>query len=380
MTMKYLYIIGFCAFLSSCLTKENGSTSKEEKKIDPAMVTLTSAQIKNAAVELGTPAMKLISRKIRVSGVVDIPPQDAVSVSFPMGGFFRSTSLLPGMPVRKGQSLAVIEDPSFIQLQQDYLIAKEKLSTLSVEYERQRKLNLTKTSSDKTFEQTRSEYAVQQIQVKALAEKLSMLGINPRGLRVSHISRFVTVYSPVDGFVSKINVNTGKYVNPSDVVFELVNTNDLHLALTVFEKDLQDIRPGQDVRAHLTSDTTRTYRAEVILVGKDLDKDRSTTVHCHFKGTEKGLLPGMFLSAEVEVGRKQALTVPEEAVVRYGENEYVFVAETRSEFRLIKIERGNAEYGFVEVRASESPLNGKMIVTKNAYPILMKMKNTAEDD
>jgi len=58
------------------------------------------------------------------------------------------------------------------------------------------------------------------------------------------------VYSPINGFVSTVNVNIGKYVTASDVLFELVNPTDIHLALTVYEKDLNRLFIGQKLAAY----------------------------------------------------------------------------------------------------------------------------------
>ena len=70
---------------------------------------------------------KEISSILKLNGIVDVPPQNMVSISVPLGGYLRSTSLLPGMHVRKGDVIAVMEDQQYIQLQQDYLTAKAKI-------------------------------------------------------------------------------------------------------------------------------------------------------------------------------------------------------------------------------------------------------------
>jgi cobalt-zinc-cadmium efflux system membrane fusion protein len=80
-----------------------------------------------------------------------------------------------------------------------------------------------------------------------LEEKLRLIHINPNSLHENNISKSIRIYSPIDGFVSKVNVNIGKYVTPSDVLFELVNPADIHLNLKIFEKDLNKIFIGQNV-------------------------------------------------------------------------------------------------------------------------------------
>ena len=164
-----------------------------------------------------------MSSILKVNGVVDVPPQNMVSVSFPLGGYLKSTHLLPGMKVSKGQSIAVMEDQALIQMQQDYLVAKSKVYFLEKEFERQKTLNETKTSSDKIFEQVASEYQMEKVILSSLKEKLLMVGLNPATLTESKISRSISIHSPINGYVSAVNVNIGKYVNPADILFELVN-------------------------------------------------------------------------------------------------------------------------------------------------------------
>ncbi|MFX6182913.1 efflux transporter periplasmic adaptor subunit, partial [Acinetobacter baumannii] len=76
----------------------------------------------------------------RASGVLDVPPQQLLTVSSPYGGTLKSTDLLQGKPVVKGEVIAVLENPEFIQLQQDYLDYKSQLVYLKEELERQQEL------------------------------------------------------------------------------------------------------------------------------------------------------------------------------------------------------------------------------------------------
>lgn len=343
-------------------------------------VMLTRAQIQNAGIILGKAQIRSMASRIKVNGVVEVPPQGMVTVSFPLGGYIKSTELLPGMRLRKGQTLAVIQDPQFVQLQQDYLTAKSRLGFLQKEATRQQSLNATKATSDRVYEQTESDFAAQKILVSALAQKLLLIGISPGHLTDATIRSTVAIPSPISGYVASVKVNVGKYVNPSDVLFELVNTADLHLALTVFEKDLPSIREGQQVSAWLTSDTATLYPAEVILAGKTLDSNRSATVHCHFLGGEPPLLPGMFMSAWVHLPGTQSVAVPEEAVVRAGSGEYVLVEKEPSQFVLTPVQRTTTENGFVAIRSEDDDLVNKTIIIKNAYAALMELKNTGEEE
>ncbi|MEJ7683470.1 MAG: efflux RND transporter periplasmic adaptor subunit [Segetibacter sp.] len=222
------------------------------------------------------------------------------------------------------------------------------------EYERQKLLNTTKATSDKVFEQTASDYQSEKITVKALSEKLLLIGINPGRLNENNISRTVNIYAPINGYVADVRVNIGKYVNPTDVLFDLVNPNDLHLALTVFEKDLPSIHPGQIVKAYLTSDTAKIYEAKIILVSKTFDSNRSAVVHCHFIGAEPKLLPGMFMNAEIEVTNATVVTVPEEAVVRSGDKDYIFIERKNKQFEITPVNTTLSENGFIAINSGNT--------------------------
>ncbi len=372
--------------LYSCSGKqqaENEDISTTQKATPNGLeniVSLTAAQITSAGIETGKPQMKTMQAVLQVNGLIDVPPQNMVTISFPAGGYIKSTNLLPGMKISKGQVLAVMQDQSFVQMQEDYLLAQAKADFLQKENERQKVLNKSKATSDKVYQQTQSDYLQARITLKALRAKLMLIGINPTGLNENTIRQTVNLYSPINGFVSAVNVNIGKYVTATDVLFELVNTNDLHLTLTIFEKDLPYIHPGQVVKATITSDTTKAYYAKVMLVSRTLDSNRSALVHCHFTGAIPPLLPGTFMNAEVQITSNSVLAVPEDAVVRSGDKNYIFIERSPKEFEFTPVSTTLSENGFVAIKPASGDLVNKVVIIKNAYAALMKMKNTGEED
>lgn len=342
-------------------------------------VTLTPAQLKNAGITIGKAERRSLGVLMPVQGVVDVPPQNLVSISAPLGGYLRSTDLLPGMEVQKGQTLAVMEDPRFIQLQQDYLIAEGKVAMLAQDFDRQKALNASKTSSDKVLQEVTAELNTQRVTMRSLGEQLRLIGVDPSALKAETISRGVALRSPIHGWVAKVNVNIGRYVQPTDVLFELVDPKDIHLALTVFEKDLPHVRVGQEVHARPTAHPDDEYTAEVILVGRSLDADRSTVVHCHFSRTDKDLVPGMAMSATLEIRTDSVWCVPEEAVVRTGEGTAIFTVNADSSYTLVPVTTGATEYGMVELTRPSEELQQRALVVKGAYTLLSTLKNSGEE-
>jgi cobalt-zinc-cadmium efflux system membrane fusion protein len=379
--MKNLFLYIAVLFLSaSCSSSVEKAVEEEGAEAGANTVTLTDAQIKNAGIETGAVQAQNMNSVLSVNGVVDVPPQNIVSVSFPLGGYLKNTTLLPGMHVNKGQVIGIIEDQGLVQLQQDYLMAVARLHFLQQEYDRQKELSEQQVSAAKTFQQVQADHTAQKVLVKGLSEKLRLININPASLNENSISRSVPMYSPINGFVSKVNVNIGKFVNATEVLFELINPDDIHAALTVFEKDMAKIKTGQMVKVSFVDEPGKEYECEVILVTRNVDANRSGIIHCHFKDRPKNLLPGMFLNATIHIENVPSLTVPEEAVVRYGDQQYIVQSTGKNSFQLVNVETGIREKDRVAVNATGTELKDMQVVTKNAYAVLGKMKNTQEEE
>ncbi|SDF41565.1 membrane fusion protein, cobalt-zinc-cadmium efflux system [Dyadobacter soli] len=351
-------------------TENSGNAVMRQVSFDPQ-------QIRNVGIEVGKPVLKNVSETLMLQGKIDVPPQSTVSLSFPLGGYLKSTKMLPGMRVRKGQVLAELEDMQFIQLQQDYLTARAKFELAESEYARQKDLNLSKAASDKVYQQAKAEMETQRILMNALARKLEVIGIAPRHLNAENISKTVSVLAPIDGFISKVNVNVGKYTAPTDMLFELVDPRDIHLSLNVFEKDLSALSVGQRVTAYSNADPSKKFTAEIILIGKSLTDDRMAEVHCHFERYNAALVPGMFMNGEVSIERKKALAVPEDAVVRWENKSFVFIQRDSGNFEMVEIEPGTVRNGFQQIGGAEIGAESNIVI-RNAYALLMKMKNTEE--
>jgi cobalt-zinc-cadmium efflux system membrane fusion protein len=375
--MKNIFILFTVLLITSCGSsneKETESTVIAEKN----SIILTDDQLKPVTISLGNVEQKVISKTIKVNGKIDVPPQNLVSVSIPLGGYLRSTKLLPGMHLSKGETIAVLEDQQYIQIQQDYLTTKAKFEMAEAEYFRQKELNENKASSDKMVQQTKTEYTTQKIILKALAEKLKLININPQVLTADNISKDISIYAPFDGYVSKVNVNIGKYVTPSDVLFELVNPKDIHLNLQVFEKDLIQLSVGQKLIAYTNSNPGNKHACEIILISKDIGADRTAEVHCHFEDYDKNLLPGMYMNADIEINNNKVYAVPEEAIVAFEGKSYLFILNGKNKFTMLAIEPGEHENDWSEVKNYRDFLE-KQIVVKNAYTLLMAAKNKQEE-
>ena len=372
---KVLLILVSLAILS-CSKEE---TNKEEvSKISGNQITLTDLQIKNSGIETNTLTNLDIAHKIILTGQIDVPPQGMASVSAPSGGYVKVSRFMPGNHVVKGHTLATLENPELVQLQQDYLLAKSNLQYAKQDYSRQKDLNESKASSDKVTQKAFNEAQNQNIMMKGTAQKLAALGINPSSLNANNIRRAFAVTSPISGYISTVNVNIGQYVSPTDKMFDIVNTGDLHLALKVFEKDLNKIKTGQKVFAYTNQNPTKKYEATVFIIGKDFSADRSVLVHCHFVDNSLALLPGTFMNAEMEADSEEGSVIPDDAIVTWEEKQYIFEEIKPKTYKMFPVQIGNSENGMTEILNFKTEISKKKFVTKGAYQLLMALKNVEE--
>lgn len=385
-TKNFLIITSVFLFASCGNTRENTTNNEtnNNQNEEKTIVELTPEQYKMAGIEIGKIEKKILSNTLKVSGTIEAPPQNLITISAPFGGFIHNTDLLQGMKVKKGQVLAILQHPDYIQLQQDYLDKKNKLLFLEKEYQRQKDLYHEKVSSEKTFQQIEADYKSMKAQVKGLEEKLSMIGIDVTHFTENDISGKITIRSPVNGYVSAINVNIGKYVNPNDVMFEIVNTEHLHIELMVYEKDVMKVKIGQKIMVKLPGEE-KGRLAKVYLIGRKITNDRAVSVHAHLEKEDTELLPGTRVFAWIELNNNEVNAVPDEAVVAYGGKYYVYVLKERQKdnyiFEMMEIEKGVSENNYCEIIFNRNMnIDTIQIVTKGAYALLSKMKNIIEED
>lgn len=373
----YIITIFGLLLLVSC-NSDKKNQEKETVQKQENTIQLSSEQIKNAGLVVGNPEERTVKGILQLQGTVTVPPKSVVSVSIPLGGYIKKTDLMAGMHVRKGQLLAVVEDMQYIQLQQDYLTAKEKFQLAKSEYDRQKELNVKKASSDKLYEQTATEMQTQRIYMSSLAQKLSLLGINVKTLSASNISKTVSIVSPINGVVSKINVNVGKYIAPTDMLFELMEMSDIVLVMNAFEKDIHLLSVGQTVSAFTNANPTKKFPAKIAYINRSLNDDRAAEVICKVNQYDSALIPGLFINAEAEFENEKAITVPEDAVVRWQGKFFVFALSGNNQYKMAAVEPGTTTDGFRQIKSSAIDKSSKIVI-KNAYTLLMTFMNGGDE-
>lgn len=383
-----IIILGLILTLNSCINGDSKPVAdpKEVEVIPENIVELRDDQIKLAGIQTGSIELRSVSNTLKVNGIISVAPQNQATVSMPLGGFIRSTNLLPGHAVTKGQILAVIENQEFVDIQQNYLEARNKLVFAEAEYKRHTDLYKDDVYSEKNVQQVTVDYKNLKALVRSLEQKLLLIGINPGQLNEDNISNTVNLLSPIQGFLKAVNVNIGKSVLPTDVLFEIVNSDKLFLELTLFEKDADKVAPGQKIKFYLNNEI-EAHEAVISQTGKSVSNDKTFRVYATVTSRCKNVMPGMYVNALIEESDIKTTALPSEAVVSFDDKDYIFIFEKNkeeagkamTEYQIIEVKKGASSSGYTEIKLPEGfDINTAKVIVKGAYNLLSAKKNAGE--
>lgn len=312
--------------ISACQPKSGETGSNPATGSSASEIVLSREQIKNAGIILQAPLKQGISLDVQVSGVLDVPPQNLHSIGARVPGMVKTTSLLQGAHVHKGDVITILENPDFLNWQQDYLSGKARLEVLEFDLLRQQGLADKNLSSQKTLQQIQSECKIVRASQSALRQKLQVNGFSIPEIEKGNLSAELALRAPDDGFITAVFINTGQVLKEGDAICELVNPEHIHAELMVFEKDVARIKEGQEVTFELISDPETIHRAKVFLVNRKIGKERTVQVHAHLEEHRPEFLPNMQITAKIRTDEHPEWTIPEEALVYEGNQPVIFIS------------------------------------------------------
>ena len=235
------------------------------------------------------------------NGIMMVSPQQKATLSLTMGGKIHSLHVMPGQAVSRGETIATIDNPEYIELQQTYLDAAAQLEYLEKEFNRQSTLGDRDAASQKKVQQSKAEYLSMKARYEAAASRLQTLGIAPQQLATEGIAPYLTVKAPISGFVTNLTANMGTYLDAGDPICDLIDKSKLLLQLTVYEKDLGLIQKGGEVEFRVNGMGKQTFRATIVSIDQSVTSDDySIKVYARIQSSCTDFRPGMYVRARVK--------------------------------------------------------------------------------
>ena len=390
-------------------TEKNGETKEEQHGEEATIATLTQDQINSVGITLGTIENKNLTASIKANGALRVPNNNKANATSLYGGVVKSLKVQLGDYVRKGQVIATIENPQFIQLQEEYLTIGSKITLADQELRRQRELQEGNAGALKNLQSATADMNALRARKASLQKQVQLMGISPAAINSSTLRSALTVTSPVSGTVSNEFAKIGSYVDVSSPVVEIVDNSLIHLDLQIFEKDLPMVKVGQIVNFTLTNNPTTSYTAKVFNIGSSFENESKTVaVHCAVTGNKTGLIDGMNITAMISIGNALTTAVPNEAIAEADGKYYIFaqtnkkaeaeheevaesgekhnkaeekkIAANSMNFEKIEISKGVSELGYTAITPVKEIPEGTKIVTKGTFFVNAKLNNSGEHE
>jgi len=344
-------------------------------------VKLTQKQIDILDIKIGTLREQNMGGYIEVNGKLGVPPQNEAVVTSILGANINKIKAIEGDKVKKGQVLAYISHPSIITMQTDYLQTYNKLTFLEQDYNRQKKLYEANVGSGRDYQLVQSAYSSAKGLAKGLESQLSLLGISAKSVRNGTISQVAPVRSPINGFIEKVEIKSGQYVQPQTPLFEVVNTDHIHADLMVFEKDISKVENGQTVQFTIESIGSKELTAKIYSVGKSFEEGpKALHVHAEIENKDKNLIPGMYVNARIITKNTLVQALPEDAIFQEGEQYFVFTAEKEADgswgFAPKEVLVKNTSNGFTAFDFVAPIEKGALVAQSGAYYLMAELKKS----
>lgn len=389
------------------------ATEAEHHEEAEGSLELTDEQMKAVGIALGAVEPKNLRSVVRASGQLEVPPQNKAELTTLVGGVIRQIMVLEGATVSKGQTLATLENPDFLKLQQEYVALKNGFAYTEQELQRQRDLAQGNAGTGKVFQQAEANFRVEKAKIAALGKQLEQLGIRPDEAMAGNFATQIALRAPIGGTVSHISAKIGTFAEPVRPLLEIVDNSQIHCDLLVYEKDLHKVKVGQKVNFVLTNQGNRQITGAIYGVNSSFENEaKAVLVHAKIAGTQgSGLIPGMYVSGLIDVGNQSVAALPLDAVVQSEGKNFIFIVDETHEahdekakqpataadahehtadekehhgegthFRKVEVATGVSELGYVEITpVGELPAGAKVVV-KGTFYLLSKVSAPASHD
>jgi membrane fusion protein, heavy metal efflux system len=364
--------------VTSCKEKAETTIANESSTGQESSMRLNDAQTKIAKIQLSNMSKIPMGNTLSLLGKIEAMPSQKSTVSSIHEGFIKEVKWMPGMAVKKGQVLFTVENRELIQLQQDYLTAKNLLYYAKLDFDRQKELVKNQAASEKAFQQAEEKVKQQEILTKSLSQKLKYFGLNTENLTTENLRNSVIIYAPISGTITQVSINNGVYVHSGDELMTIVDSPSARWVCKAFEKDLMVLAVGQKVFISLPTNRSKTHSGRIEYIVKNIEDEGFAQVICKPDQPISNGFVGMMINATVESQSKEAWSIPDKAIVNFEGKEFIFFEKAESSYEIFEIIKGIHENGFTEIVNFESIMD-KKIVVEGAYTLLMKMKNVSEE-
>lgn len=328
--------------------------AKNEAHADESLMKISKEQFDAENMKLGKIEKAVINEKIAFTGKI-IPKINAIAkISIPVPGKILSVQIKDGQHVQANEILLKIGGSELIDLQQDFASSSAKIKQLKTSYDKEKQLFEENIKTETEYLLAESNYKVELANYSALKAKLQNIGLDIANIENGKYASQYCVKTPISGQISEIHIVNGQHINADSEILEVIDNSKIELQLSLFEKDLEKIQTGQNIRFWGIEKGASESAATINRIGGKLNPN-SNTINCYasISGNSRTYAINQTISGEIIVSSDSVLALPQTAVFAVGRNHYVLIKNAEDEsnylFEKKKIDTGKSSDDYIEI-------------------------------
>lgn len=297
-------------------------------------------------IRIGYPELIDITDRLQVPSQIEVNEHGLLShVSTYVTGRIIEVYAMLGDRVEAGAVLARISSPELTQAQLAYLSASSQTRLAEKAAERAHHLLGAEVIAVAELERRESELQVSRAELEAARDHLRLLGVDGDALRdlakQGHILPSVAIRTSTAGIVIERKIVVGQVVEPADRMFTVADLSTVWAVGNVPEQVARNVKAGQQVEIHIPALGDASFDAVIVFVADLVNPlTRTVEVKTEVDNPQLKLKPSMLATMHINDNPHKSLVVPEGAVVREGNRDYVFLVQGNSRFLRVPVELG----------------------------------------
>ena len=346
----------------SCKNKQ-----EESSNTDTGLIEITKAQFNSEKMEFGMPKLHPFNELVPFTGNIVPSVKGLAQISLPLSGLINKIYCKPSQKVSKGTLLFEISGNEFIDIQKDFAESSAILKRLKSEFELVKELHSENIGTYKEFVLAESVYHAEQAKYNALKIKLENMGLDVSLVEKGEFLPTFSIKSPINGYVSSIDVTIGQFIDPQQKIAEIIDTRDYQLKLSVFENEINKVKVGQIVYYFINGNESERHPAKIKSVGKSFVKNtKSIDCYAEIENLNKiNIVSNQYAEGEIITTVDSVFSLPQSAIIKSENESYVLMLEKEDEtsyyLNKVLITTGRMNNNLVELIAPL--LSGKIIIS-----------------
>lgn len=360
-----VYLVFGTFVMFSCGNKQ------EVAEHESSFIEISNHQFQTDSMQLGKIETRLFENTVKCYGTIVPLPNGIAKVNAPLNGIIKSINCYNGELVDRNQPLIEITGNEIIEIQQEFAEASASYKRLKSEYERIKNLFNEKVAAEKDFIAAETEFKISMAKYNGLKLKIESIGLPTSKIENGEFYSSYYLKSPIKGYISNFDASIGSYIDSQVELLEIINPDMLQVKLSVFPKDIINLKKGQAVQ--FKSDNTDNYQlATISSIGAAIDNE-SKSIPCFASISDRKsakLFANMHIEANIITQIDTVAALPKSALVRTENKHYILALKNKDSDKYVFIKQivviGRDYKDYIEI--IDNNIDG-LLLTKGGYNI-----------